>query len=78
MVLLNEGSEMNVVSQYRGMERGHPVKVKGHRGSFEFHAVYITDAGEVSSVCVVGGTANHRMFRHFTADRIVAKRVRKS
>ncbi len=68
---------MNVVSEYRGMERGHPVKIKGHRGSFEFHAAYITDAGEVSSVCVVGGTANHRMFRHFMPDRIIIKKARK-
>ena len=69
---------MNVVSQYKGMERGQPVKVRGHRGSFEFHSAYITDAGEVSSVCVVGGVANHRMFRHFLPGLIVAKKVRKS
>ncbi len=68
---------MNVATQYRGMEKGHPVKVRGERGSFEFHAVYLDNAGEASSVCVIGGTMNHRMFRHFVPDRIIIKKVRK-
>ena len=68
---------MNVVGEYLGVAKGHPVKVKGQRGDFEFHAAYLNDDGDVSSVCVIGGTSSHRMFRHFTPDRIIIKKARK-
>jgi hypothetical protein len=74
LAMYEPGIKEEVVSVWRGMERGHPVKVKGERGSFTFRSATMRN-DECVSVCVVGGSANHSLMRHFTPDRIIKKRV---
>lgn len=56
---------------------GHPVKVTGERGEFQFRFATFKD-DECISVCVIGGTSNHNHFRHFKPERIIVKKVRVS
>jgi len=65
------------VMEWDGLQHGDPVKVKGVRGNFTFRSARVEDDETVSSVCVIGGIANHSQFRHFTPDRIIKPKKRK-
>jgi hypothetical protein len=65
--------DKQTVSEWRGMSKGHPVKVKNLSGQFKFMFV-IMRGDEAESVCVFGGKANYASFRHVMPERIVKKR----
>jgi hypothetical protein len=64
---------MKTETDWRSMEPNHTVKVNGVSGNFKFRSATFNDEGECISVCVIGGTANHSHFRHFTPDRIMVQ-----
>lgn len=63
-----------IVLTWRNITTNHPVKVRGARGDFKFRNATVKD-GEVVSVCVIGGSRDRSLMRHFTPDRIIVRRV---
>lgn len=64
----------DVQEEWNGLIKGTPIKIKGERGEFRFHA-YHNDGHYVDAWGPINGAKQG--MRSFTADRVIRKRRRK-
>jgi len=62
------------ITEWNGIVPGDDLKIKGERGYYKFRSAALDEHGVIKWITVIGGSTHHSSFRHFTPDRVTAKK----